>query len=205
MSLAFLTPNPALPALSPLHGELAAAGATFELRDGWRVATRVAPPEVEARAIERAVGWADLSHLPKFELHGPVDGPLGTARRQGRAWWCPVTPRRTLVVGARVAGGVDVTTQLAAVLLAGPAARETIARFCAIDLRPPAAPPGSFRPGSIARTPGAVLVPAPDRYLLLFGAAVAAYLWTVVDDAGTSLAGRAVGVDAVRVEEVAHA
>jgi glycine cleavage system aminomethyltransferase T len=189
VSLAFLTPSPSLPALSPLDADLEAAGATFEVRDGWRVATRF-PAESDA-----LVGWTDLSHIPKHEVDGDAGSPLGTARRDGEAWWCPLAPRRTLVLGARVPGGLDVTTQYGALLIAGPAARETIARFCALDLRPRVAPPGAFRPGSVARTPGAVLVEAPDRFLVLFGAAVAHYLWTVVSDAGRQLGGRPVGID----------
>ncbi len=78
---------------------------------------------------------------------------------------------------------VDVTTCFAALTIFGPLAREVIARFCALDLRPQVAPPGSFRPGSVARQPGMILVQDTDRFLLLFGWAVGEYMWTVVDDA----------------------
>jgi hypothetical protein len=37
---------------------------------------------------------------------------------------------------------------------------------------------------------------AADRFLLLFGAAVGGYVWTVVADAGAHLGGRPVGEDA---------
>jgi glycine cleavage system aminomethyltransferase T len=204
-SLAFLSPSPSVRALSPLDAELEAAGAAFEVRGGWRVATRVGEPEDEARALEHAVGWADLSFLPKFEVAGEAGTAQGTARREGDAWWCPVTRTRTLVLGATVPGALDVTTQHGGLLIAGPVAREAIARFCAIDLRPRVSPVGAFRPGSVARTPGAVLVEAPDRFLILFGAALARYVWTVVSDAGRHLGGRPVGADAVRIEEPAGA
>ena len=80
----------------------------------------------------------------------------------------------------------------------GPLARETFARFTAIDLRPQVTPPLAFRPGSVARTGGAILCEAPDRYLMLFGAALGQYVWTVVADAAGHLGGGPVGVDALR-------
>ena len=90
----------------------------------------------------------------------------GHAVRSGGAWWCPVTPSpRVLVLGEpahapRIRAAVadafedaratatttDVTSGLAALTLAGPGARELLARFCAIDVRPAAMPVGAFRP-----------------------------------------------------------
>ena len=49
----------------------------------------------------------------------------------------------------------------------------------------------------VARTGGAILCEAPDRYLMLFGAALGQYVWTVVDDAARNLGGGPVGVDAL--------
>jgi glycine cleavage system aminomethyltransferase T len=103
--------------------------------------------------------------------------------------WADLSPLNTFEHGA-----VDVRTQYAALLVAGPRARETIARFCALDLRH--ARPGDRMPGSIARTPGVLLVEGLDRYLLLFGAALSEYAWTVVSDAGRSLGGQPAGWDA---------
>ena len=79
----------------------------------------------------------------------------------------------------------------------GPLAREVYARFPAIDLRPQVTPVHGWRPGSVARTGGAILCEAPDRYLMLFGAALGRYMWTVVADACASLGGAPVGVDAL--------
>jgi glycine cleavage system aminomethyltransferase T len=145
-----------------------------------------------------AVGWADVSHLRKWEVPG-VAGEFGVARREGDAWVCPLTPTRALVLGGSEPpdGALDVTCNYAALTILGPQARETIARFCALDLRPDKAPPHSFRPGSIARQPGMVVVQAPHRFLLLFGWAVAEYVWTVVEDAARSLGGAPVGAEAL--------
>jgi sarcosine oxidase gamma subunit len=82
-------------------------------------------------------------------------------------------------------------------MIFGPQAREVIARFCALDLRRQVAPPGSFRPGSIARQPGMILVQAEQRFLLLFGWAVGEYMWAVVEDAARSLGGGPAGAGAL--------
>jgi glycine cleavage system aminomethyltransferase T len=189
VSLAFLGTDGAdtqAVARSPMEGKAKAAGARFEVRDGWNVA-------VEYASAPRETGWADVSHLRKLELQGDdVPGELGEAKREGDAWICQLTPTRALLLGgdhAAPADAVDVTTCFAALTIFGPQAREVIARFCALDLRPQVAPPGSFRPGSIARQPGMIWVQAPERFLLLFGWAVGEYMWTVVDDAARHLGG----------------
>ncbi len=193
MSLAFLSPVTANGAVarSPMERLAKQAGARFEARDGWNVAVAYAERE-------GAVSWADLSHLRKWEVEGR-GGDFGTARREDGAWVCPLTPSRALVVGGSEApaDAVDVTCNYAALLVFGAQARETIARFCALDLRPHKAPPGSFLPGSIGRQPGMILCEAGSRYLLLFGWATAEYMWTVVEDAARPLGGRPVGLEAI--------
>jgi glycine cleavage system aminomethyltransferase T len=198
VSLAFLSPSEAESAAvarSPMEGKARAAGARFEVRDGWNVAVEYASPP-------RETGWADVSHMRKLELQGDgVPGELGEAKREGDAWICQLTPTRALLLGGDHAAppdAVDVTTCFAALTIFGPRAREVIARFCALDLRPQVAPPGSFRPGSIARQPGMILVHDTDRFLLLFGWAVGEYMWAVVDDAARGLGGAPAGVEALR-------
>ena len=192
MSFEFLSVDAARPeggrtplARSPMERVARAAGARFEVRDGWNVAA----------ASEAGSSWTDVSHLGKLELHGSRGLELGTATRDGETWWCPVTHERTLVICPsretaalrrrleETAYVVEVTTAYAALAISGPRAREVFARFCAIDLRPAVMPVGAFRPGSVARTPGMVLREAEDRYLMLFGAALGEYMWTVVADA----------------------
>ena len=79
-----------------------AAGARFEERDGWNVAVGYGTPEQESVACTSTVGWCDVSHLGKLELHGAgvasaLELELGTATRRDGAWWCPLTPDRALV------------------------------------------------------------------------------------------------------------
>jgi heterotetrameric sarcosine oxidase gamma subunit len=194
VSFEFLSVDAARPAggrtplaRSPMERVARAAGARFEVRDGWNVAVGAS----EAGGCS----WTDVSHLGKLEVHGSRELELGTATRDGETWWCPITRERTLVIcpsgetaalRARLeetAYVVEVTTAYAALAIEGPLAREVFARFCALDLRPAVMPVGAFRPGSIARTPGMVLREAEDRYLMLFGAALGEYMWTVVADA----------------------
>jgi heterotetrameric sarcosine oxidase gamma subunit len=222
-------------ARSPMERAARSAGARFETRDGWNVAVGYSSLEQEREACRRAAGWADVSHLRKFELHasaaedlgavvaqvaGGATLELGTATRAGDAWWLPLTAERAVVVGeAGAAAGlrerleeaagaasrtftiVDATSKYGAMTIAGPLAREVFARFSAVDLRPKVTPVGAFRPVSIARTPGMLVREGEDRFLFLFGAALGAYMWETVADAGTHLGAAPVGVDAL--EEIA--
>jgi glycine cleavage system aminomethyltransferase T len=215
-SLAFLSPGPGALAKSPMEPGAAAAGATFEERDGWKVAVSF-PGEDSS-----AVGFADLSHIGKIEVQGDVAAitghnlELGKALRADGAWWCPYSPTRAVVLCASGrtaalrdhltalvadANGlgrvIDITASQGAMTILGPLAREVFARFTAIDLRPQVTPVHAWRPGSVARTGGAILCEAPDRYLMLFGAALGQYVWTLVDDAARHLGGGPVGVDAL--------
>jgi glycine cleavage system aminomethyltransferase T len=215
VSLEFLSTSLSAPARSPMERQAEAAGATFELRDGWMLATGYRHDE-EA-PLQTSVAFADSTHLGKLELHERHDLEPGVAERRDGAWWCPVTPRRALVIcqpaelpalrerlGSRA---LDVTSSYAALTIAGPLSRELFARFCALDLRAASAPPRAFRPGSVARTPGYVLRENGDRFLVLFGFALGEYMWETVADAGAHLGGGPVGVDALapRTEEAVHA
>ena len=99
---------------------------------------------------------------------------------------------------------VDLTSALAALTIAGPLAPEVFARFTAIDLRPGSTPVEGFRPGSVGRTPGAILREGEQSWLMLFGSALGSYMWTVVADAAENLGGGPVGVDAL-TEAAIHA
>ena len=201
MSLEFLSPAASAVARSPMEREAVAAGATIEQRDGWNVAVGF---DGEERHLS-TVAFADRSQIGKLELNAVHGLELGVATRRDDAWWCPTSRERALVLCEpdRTAalrqelgrGVVDLTSAMGALMIAGPLAGELFARFTAIDLRPQATPLHRFRPGSVARTPGAILREAEDRWLMLFGAALGSYVWTVVADAAATLGGGPVGAD----------
>jgi heterotetrameric sarcosine oxidase gamma subunit len=222
-ALDFLSPDLAdagLAARSALARETLATGARVESRDGWELAVGYGDRDAELGGIAATVALVDCSQLGTLELQAsehtldelaplPHLGDLAT--RAQSAWWCRVTPTRALLLSepsatpslrTRIDGELDghlldVTGAYAKLTLAGPLARDALARFCALDLRPHLVPVGGFRPGSLARTPGAVLHEAEQRYLLIFGAAYASYVWSVVADAVEQLGGRTAGVDAL--------
>lgn len=203
MSLDFLSPAPSAIARSPMEREALAAGATLEQRDGWNVAVGF---EGEQGHLS-TVAFADRSQMGKLELSREHGLELGVGTRRDNAWWCPTSPDRALILcepdrtaALRAELGddvVDLTSAMGALTIAGPLAPETFARFTALDLRPQATPVHGFRPGSVARTPGAILREAEDRWLMVFGAALGSYVWTVVADAATGLGGGPVGIDAL--------
>jgi heterotetrameric sarcosine oxidase gamma subunit len=190
-------------------------------REAWRETVGFA----DLSALGKIEIQASASELAAIVAVGSRGGrlELGRATRAAGAWWCPYTAERALVLcdpadaaplrerleeaaGAvqGLASVVDVTTAHGVLAIAGPLARELFARFTAIDLRPQVTPVRGFRPGSLARVPGAILREAEERYLMLFGAALGRYVWTVVADAAESLGGAPVGVDALgRIEDEA--
>jgi glycine cleavage system aminomethyltransferase T len=99
-------------ARSPMERSARAAGAHFELRDGWNVAVSYRSAEQDAEALRRTGGWVDVSHLGKLELQAPAQElealiahctggaarELGRTTRAADAWWCPLTRSRALMI-----------------------------------------------------------------------------------------------------------
>ena len=226
MSFEFLAPGAALGGIvahSPMERLAKAAGARLEVRDGWNVALDFdVPPGTVAWTdtshlvkLELQASPADLAVIVARGAGG-AGLEHGRASRAAGAWWCPLTDQRALVLcepraaaalrealeaavadvpGA--AGLTEVTTVYAALTITGQQARELFARFCSLDLRDVSTPVRGLRPGSVARSPGLVLRESGDRFLMLFGWALAEYMWTVVADAARHLGGGPAGVEAL--------
>ncbi len=91
----------------------------------------------------------------------------------------------------------ELTTALGSNAVVGPLAREAFARTTALDLRAERFAEAAFAPVSVARVPGMILRERGDRFVHLFGAGYADYVWTVFTDAAAALGGRAVGIEAL--------
>jgi heterotetrameric sarcosine oxidase gamma subunit len=182
---------------------------------GWADVSHLGKLELHASSAD------DLSAVVA-NVAGGATLELGSATRAADAWWLPLTAERAVVVcEASAVGGlrerleeaagaasrtfsvIDATCKYAAMTIVGPLAREVFARFTAIDLRPKVTPVGAFRPVSMARTPGMLVREGEDRFLFLFGAALGAYMWETVSDAGAHLGAAPVGIEAL--EEIAIA
>jgi glycine cleavage system aminomethyltransferase T len=210
-------------ARSPIEWVHRGAGARFAERAGWRVVAGYGAGD--AAACRDAVGVADLSHIGKLELQGEPQqvasivsgltggGTLepGRALRQDGVWWCPVSAGKVMALtspdatgrlraelesaAGSGAGVIELTAALGSNAVVGPLAREAFARTTALDLRPERFGEGAFAPVSVARTPAMVLRTDGDRFLHLFGAGYASYVWTVFVDAAADLGGAAVGAE----------
>jgi glycine cleavage system aminomethyltransferase T len=175
-----------------------AAGATFEERDGWLVATAV-PGEGEHCA---RVGIADVSYLGTLDVRPApavdLEGDGVTTYR--------LSPRRAMVfyphaaraqVGAQVGGSALVTDATAAytvLALTGPDARALLARLTHLHHFPSG--------GEIAHVTGHVL-PAGRGYRVVVAQELGHYVAEVALDCATALGGGLVGVDALPAEETA--
>ena len=173
-----------------------AADATFEERDGWRVAVRV-PGEADHAA---RVGIADLSHLAVLDVRpapaADLEGAGVTTYR--------LSPRRALVlsppaaraaVGEQRTGGalvVDVTGAYTVLAFTGPDARALLSRLTHLHHFPCG--------GEIAHVTGHVL-PAGAGYRLVVAQEHGHYVAEVALDCATALGGGLVGVDALPVGE----
>jgi heterotetrameric sarcosine oxidase gamma subunit len=204
-------------ALAVSYGSSEQEAQTITQTAGWADMSHLAKLELQAEPdVVREI----------FAANSSAGFDLGVAQRTGGAWWCPLAPSRLLVISERSpfasvrgqiedaigasekpASLVDVTTVFAALTIVGPLSREVFARFSALDLRPGVTPLGAVRPGSVARQPGVVLREDEHRFLMLFGWAVAEYVWRQVDEAARHVGAAPVGVDALApldaaVEEV---
>ncbi len=213
--------------LSPLRERARQAGARFAIRDGWEVASSYGAVAAEVAACRSTAGIADRSHVGKLELDAPAaelraciarqaGGALepGSARADGSRWWCPLGDQRALVVvehgpldilagtlerdlGSAAGTVADVSSEYAAIAIAGPRAQGLLARVTEIGLARGTLSEGGFRVGPVARVPAMLLRERDDRFLLLCGSADAEYLWLALSDAGRPLGVVHVGVEAL--------
>ena len=159
---------------------------------------RVEPDGPATAAVGKVLG----GELPI----APCTSTRGTSTRVGDVevlwlgpdeWLVLAAPRRQreledllrTAIGGEHGAVVDVSAQRTALSLSGPAAREVLARGCAIDLDPRIAPAGTCVQTLLART-GLTIVVRDERasdFLLLVRASFAQYLAAWLVDACTDL------------------
>lgn len=198
-SLAFLSPDQARSDLgfspeltSPMDRHQREHGATFEVRDGWRVPVSI-PGEEEHL---RYVGIADLSHLGKTEVSGNVPDAV-----VGDTVWHRITADKAIVlcpfaqtaaVRARLAeaGGnvLDVTGMYGVMALVGPEAPTVMRRMSHLHRYPAT--------GDVSHVTAHVLE-RDGGFWIVFPQENGHYLWEVAVDTAEPLGGGPVGVDAI--------
>jgi hypothetical protein len=177
---------------SAMEHRLRSAGATFETRGCWSVATAVPG---ERRCLER-VGFADASHVGKLELRGghrPADHPDRHVLQVSPGRWlvlCPWEARAELA--AELGDGhdlvLDMTGAWSLLLLAGDEADRLLRRLGPIVALPGGGPLAGV-PGRAFRRTGLIWIMVAAEY--------AQHLWDVCADLSAPLGGGPVGLDAV--------
>jgi sarcosine oxidase subunit gamma len=155
---------------------------------------RVEPGEAAAAAAGKALG-GELPAEPGTAVAGIGDvtvlwlGPdewliLASPGRQGE-----LEDLLRAAIGDSPGAVVDVSAQRTALSLSGPAARDVLARGCAIDLDPRVAPAGTCVQTLLARTGITIVVrdESASEFLLLVRASFAQYLAAWLVDACSDL------------------
>lgn len=181
-------------AFAPLPGNLRIAEVPFLTQLGLRVE----PGGPGAAAVGKSLG-GELPGEPCTATRSTVPsiGDVEALWLGPDEWLILAAPGRQrdlegllrTAIGDSPGAVTDVSAQRTALSLSGPAARETLARGCAIDLDPRVAPAGTCVQTLLARA-GVTIVVRDERaaeFLLLVRASFAQYLAAWLVDACTEL------------------
>jgi glycine cleavage system aminomethyltransferase T len=166
---------------SPMHRRLTEAGAVFEERDGWLVATNV-PGQDRYRIAIR-----DVTASYRVE---EGDGSLDTEFGDGEHGVVPPTGKgQTLVASYRSGAGgaregfLDTSAAWGAIEVDGPGASTVMRRLTELDL--------DDLPllGALAHVRALVARPGDERYLVVIPQEYGHYVWEAVVDAADPLGG----------------
>jgi heterotetrameric sarcosine oxidase gamma subunit len=166
---------------SPMHRRLTEAGAVFEERDGWLVATHVPGQERQRIAIR------DVTASYRVEQG---DGSIHIEFGDGEHGVIPPTGQgETLVasyrsgVGGAHQGLMDTSAAWGAVEVEGPGASTVMRRLTELDL--------DELPmiGAFAHVRALIARPGDERYLIVMPQEYGHYLWEAVVDAAHPLGG----------------
>ena len=166
---------------SPMHRRLSEAGAEFEERDGWLVATHVPGQDRHRIAIRDVTASYRVE-----EGDGSLDIEFGDGEHGVRP---PTGEGQTLVASYRDGAGdarkgfMDASAAWSAIEIDGPGATTVMRRLTELDLDElPVV-------GALAHVRALVAKPADERYLIVISQEYGHYLWEVVLDAAHPLGG----------------
>jgi len=166
---------------SPLHRRLTEAGAEFEERDGWLVATHVPGQDRHRIAIRDVTASYRVE-----EGDGSLDIELGDGEHGVRP---PTGEGQTLVASYRAGAGgaregfMDTSAAWGAIEIDGPGATTVMRRLTELDLDElPVV-------GALAHVRALVARPGDERYLIVIPQEYGHYLWEAVVDAAHPLGG----------------
>jgi len=165
---------------SPLHRRLTEAGAEFEERDGWLVATQVPGQDRHRIAIRDVTASYRVE-----EGGGSLDIEFGDGEHGVRP---PTGEGQTLVASYRHGGGaregfMDTSAAWGAIEVDGPGATTVMRRLTELDLDElPVV-------GALAHVRALVARPGEKHYLIVMPQEYGHYLWEVVVDAAHPLGG----------------
>ncbi len=191
-------------------------GAEVTVDRGWEGVAHFTSPQEEAEAARRAVGLADLSSIPKFNLQGGnLNSPpeLGEEAqswrlRAGRYLVTCQPEHADLVRGALnryvAAAGessnpvylTDVTSGYAALLLAGPRSPEVLRKLVDLDVSGDAFPNMACAQTGVHETYSILMrrdTQSLRAYLVLVNREYGEWLWETVLDAGAEFGIRPFG------------
>ncbi len=192
---------------SPLWETFRKMGAAIRVDRGWEGVAHFTSPQEEAATVRRAVGLADWSSIPKFDLQGrDLNSSPGLGEeaqswrlRAGRYLVTCRPPDRDLVQGelnryVAAAGAssdpaylTDVTSGYAALLLAGPRSPEVLRKLVDLDVCGDAFPNLACAQTGVHHTYSILMrrdIQSLRAYLILVNREYGEWLWETVLDAG---------------------
>jgi glycine cleavage system aminomethyltransferase T len=178
---------------SALHHWAEKVGAVMTAHHGWQTPARFAQASQEAAAVSDTAGLADLSWMSKFDLKGSGVETLPALGEGVRSW--KLGPTHLLVtcdpaVRPSFPGTVlvtDVTSVFAQFLLAGPCARQILAKLSSLNVSERALPDGGCAQTSLAHTHAAALrqdLKSVLAFHLLVARDYGEFVWEAVLHAG---------------------
>jgi len=191
---------------STIHHWAEQAGAAMTVHHGWQTPARFRDAEQEASQVAQSAGLADVSWMSKFDLKGSGVETLPALSEGVRSW--KLGPRHLLVTcdpAARPSfpGTVlvtEVTSVLAQFLLAGPNARDILAKLSSLNVSEGALPDGGCAQTSLAHTHATVLrqdLGAIPAFHLLVARDYGEFAWDAILHAGHEFHAAPFGLEAL--------